>query len=77
MYALKHDQGQHDRLSLQKEFDNCPKQTCAKRNFHLAKLYCPLDTWHTAENPRRRTDQIAALRLRLGLGLTLIDTAEM
>jgi diketogulonate reductase-like aldo/keto reductase len=34
-------------------------------------------TWHMAEDPRRRKDEIAALRLGLDLGLTLIDTAEM
>src|SRR5690242_2204423 len=34
-------------------------------------------TWHLAEDPRRRTAEIAALRLGLDLGMTLIDTAEM
>ena len=34
-------------------------------------------TWHMAEDPRRRTDEIAALRLGIDLGMTLIDTAEM
>jgi diketogulonate reductase-like aldo/keto reductase len=34
-------------------------------------------TWNLAEDPRRRADEIAALRLGLDLGLTLIDTAEM
>jgi diketogulonate reductase-like aldo/keto reductase len=34
-------------------------------------------TWGMAEDPRRRQDEIAALRLGLDLGLTLIDTAEM
>jgi aryl-alcohol dehydrogenase-like predicted oxidoreductase len=29
------------------------------------------------ENPQRRADEIAALRLGLDLGMTLIDTAEM
>jgi len=33
--------------------------------------------WHMAEDPRRRADEIAALRLGLDLGMTLIDTAEM
>jgi diketogulonate reductase-like aldo/keto reductase len=33
-------------------------------------------TWHMAEDPRRREDEIAALRLGLDLGMTLIDTAE-
>jgi diketogulonate reductase-like aldo/keto reductase len=34
-------------------------------------------TWHMAEGPRRRADEIAALRCGLDLGMTLIDTAEM
>jgi diketogulonate reductase-like aldo/keto reductase len=34
-------------------------------------------TWHMAEEPRRREDEIAALRCGLDLGMTLIDTAEM
>ena len=34
-------------------------------------------TWHMARDPRRRADEIAALRLGIDLGMTLIDTAEM
>jgi diketogulonate reductase-like aldo/keto reductase len=34
-------------------------------------------TWHMAEEPRLRDQEIAALRAGLDLGLTLIDTAEM
>jgi diketogulonate reductase-like aldo/keto reductase len=34
-------------------------------------------TWHMAEHPERREEELAALRLGLGLGMTLIDTAEM
>src|SRR5437868_6302857 len=34
-------------------------------------------TWHMAEDARRRQDELAALRLGLDLGMTLIDTAEM
>jgi diketogulonate reductase-like aldo/keto reductase len=34
-------------------------------------------TWHMAEDPRRRADEIATLRLGIDLGMTLIDTAEM
>ncbi|MBF7141124.1 MULTISPECIES: aldo/keto reductase [Pseudomonas] len=34
-------------------------------------------TWHMGEDPDRRQDEIAALRLGLELGLTVIDTAEM
>jgi diketogulonate reductase-like aldo/keto reductase len=34
-------------------------------------------TWRTAEDPSRRQDELAALRLGLDLGLTLIDTAEL
>jgi diketogulonate reductase-like aldo/keto reductase len=34
-------------------------------------------TWHMAEDPRRRSDEIAALRVGIDLGMSLIDTAEM
>jgi diketogulonate reductase-like aldo/keto reductase len=34
-------------------------------------------TWHMAEDPRRRADEIAALRIGIDLGMSLIDTAEM
>jgi diketogulonate reductase-like aldo/keto reductase len=34
-------------------------------------------TWGFAEDPRRRNGEIAALRLGLDLGMTLVDTAEM
>ena len=34
-------------------------------------------TWHMGENRSRRAAEVAALRLGLELGMTLIDTAEM
>jgi diketogulonate reductase-like aldo/keto reductase len=34
-------------------------------------------TWMMGEDTRRRADEVAALRLGLDLGMTLIDTAEM
>jgi diketogulonate reductase-like aldo/keto reductase len=34
-------------------------------------------SWMVAEDPSRRTDEIAALRAGLDLGMTVIDTAEM
>ena len=34
-------------------------------------------TWELGEDSRRRADELAALRLGLDLGMTLIDTAEM
>jgi diketogulonate reductase-like aldo/keto reductase len=34
-------------------------------------------TWHMAENPLHRTNEINALRLGIDLGMSLIDTAEM
>jgi diketogulonate reductase-like aldo/keto reductase len=34
-------------------------------------------TWYIGDDPQRRADEIAALRLGLDLGMTLIDTAEM
>jgi diketogulonate reductase-like aldo/keto reductase len=36
-----------------------------------------LGTWHLGENPARRASELAALRLGIDVGLTLIDTAEM
>jgi diketogulonate reductase-like aldo/keto reductase len=33
-------------------------------------------TWHMAEDPSQRAEEIASLRLGLDLGMTLIDTAE-
>jgi diketogulonate reductase-like aldo/keto reductase len=36
-----------------------------------------LGTWRMGEQARRRKDEVAALRLGLDLGVTLIDTAEM
>ena len=36
-----------------------------------------LGTWHLGEDPSRRDTEIAALRLGLDLGMTLVDTAEM
>ncbi len=34
-------------------------------------------TWYMGDEPQRRADEIATLRLGLDLGMTLIDTAEM
>jgi diketogulonate reductase-like aldo/keto reductase len=34
-------------------------------------------TWHMGENRRRMTEEAAAVRLGIELGMTLIDTAEM
>jgi diketogulonate reductase-like aldo/keto reductase len=36
-----------------------------------------LGTWHMGENRRHAADEIAAVKLGVELGLTLIDTAEM
>lgn len=36
-----------------------------------------LGTWMLGDDPRKRADEIAALRRGLDLGMTLIDTAEM
>jgi len=36
-----------------------------------------LGTWNMGTDPRRRRDEVAALRLGFDLGLTLVDTAEM
>src|SRR6201995_2456403 len=34
-------------------------------------------TWHFAESPARRADEVASIRLGINLGMTGIDTAEM
>lgn len=34
-------------------------------------------TWHMGESPAERQNEVAALRLGIDLGMTLIDTAEM
>jgi diketogulonate reductase-like aldo/keto reductase len=36
-----------------------------------------MGTWHLAEDPKRRKEEIAALQLGIDLGMNLIDTAEM
>jgi diketogulonate reductase-like aldo/keto reductase len=36
-----------------------------------------LGTWHMGEDRRRHDEEVAALKLGLDLGMTLIDTAEM
>ena len=36
-----------------------------------------LGTWRMGEDARRRKDEVAALKLGIELGITLIDTAEM
>jgi len=36
-----------------------------------------LGTWRMGEDPAARADEVAALRLGIDLGMTLIDTAEM
>jgi diketogulonate reductase-like aldo/keto reductase len=42
---------------------------------HIAML--DQGTWHMAENPLNRTNEVNALRLGIDLGISLIDTAEM
>jgi diketogulonate reductase-like aldo/keto reductase len=34
-------------------------------------------TWHFAESPARRSEEVASIRLGIELGMTVIDTAEM
>src|ERR1700735_5097417 len=34
-------------------------------------------TWHFAESPARRAEEVASIRLGIDLGMTVIDTAEM
>ncbi|MHC8287767.1 aldo/keto reductase [Pseudomonas sp. XS1P51] len=50
------------------------------RTLELAGVNVPVigqGTWQMGEDPSRRTKEVAALRLGIELGMTLIDTAEM
>lgn len=50
------------------------------RKVRLGDAEVPLvgqGTWHMGENPAERANEVAALRLGIELGMTLIDTAEM
>lgn len=50
------------------------------RTLELAGVRVPVigqGTWRMGEDPSRRTQEVAALRLGIELGMTLIDTAEM
>lgn len=50
------------------------------RKIRLADSEVPVvgqGTWRMGENPAARDDEVAALRLGIELGMTLIDTAEM
>ncbi|MVV50311.1 aldo/keto reductase [Pseudomonas sp. PB120] len=50
------------------------------RTVELAGVNVPVigqGTWRMGEDPARRAEEVAALRLGIELGMTLIDTAEM
>jgi len=50
------------------------------RTLELAGVQVPVigqGTWHMGEDPSRNREEVAALRLGIELGMTLIDTAEM
>lgn len=50
------------------------------RTLELAGVNVPVigqGTWRMGEDPDRHTEEVAALRLGVELGMTLIDTAEM
>jgi diketogulonate reductase-like aldo/keto reductase len=50
------------------------------RSFELAGVNVPVigqGTWQMGEDRTRRAEEVAALRLGIELGMTLIDTAEM
>ena len=50
------------------------------RVLELAGVKVPVigqGTWRMGEDPARHAEEVAALRLGIELGMTLIDTAEM
>ena len=50
------------------------------RTLQLANTHVPIigqGTWQMGEDPTRHKEEVAALRLGIDLGMTLIDTAEM
>ena len=50
------------------------------RTLELAGVHVPVigqGTWRMGEDPSRNSQEVAALRLGIELGMTLIDTAEM
>jgi diketogulonate reductase-like aldo/keto reductase len=54
----------------------CPMRTVALPSGERVPAFGQ-GTWHMGENPARRAEEIAALKLGLDLGATLLDTAEM
>jgi diketogulonate reductase-like aldo/keto reductase len=54
--------------------------TASMRTIRLSSRDIPAlgqGTWYLGEDPGRRREEIAALRLGLDLGMTVVDTAEM
>ncbi len=54
----------------------CPSPTTALPSGEPIPVY-GLGTWMMGESEKKRADEVAALKLGLDLGVTLIDTAEM
>src|SRR5450631_2837489 len=51
--------------------------TVGRRDPMIAMPRLGMGTWHMGERAANRAREVAALRLGLDLGMTLIDTAEM
>src|SRR5262245_57003089 len=54
--------------------------TASMRTVRLSSRDVPAlgqGTWYLGEDPGRRREEIAALRLGLDLGMSIVDTAEM
>jgi diketogulonate reductase-like aldo/keto reductase len=63
-----------------KEYASIQNKEIFMRTLELAGVNVPVigqGTWHMGEDPSQHTKEVAALRLGIELGMTLIDTAEM
>jgi diketogulonate reductase-like aldo/keto reductase len=62
------------------EYPLIEKKEMCMRTLDLAGVNVPIigqGTWRMGEDPSRRSQEVAALRQGIELGMTLIDTAEM
>src|ERR687892_2115588 len=64
-------------MSAAKELNDAPKVRTTLLPSQQEIPVLGQGTWRMGEDPSRRQSEVAALRLGLDLGMTLIDTAEM